>query len=366
MFSTRHHRGPLRSTLALLVSTGILVGLSIAPRAASADSIDDKRRQAANIADQLENLTEQMDALGENYSESLVLQADLSVEIDRAQADVAAAEAQLGQMRGTLYMSAVTQFMHGGRNSTLTNLFASSGGVQDALQRGQLTSIAMNQGSLTTDSLDATATSLTKKKVLLEKKRKQAERVGADVLERKGAAEALAERYEQLKSTVQGDLVDLLREERERREAQALSDAQREAAGYKSKYSSIQRKYGNIPKVSARSQQAIRAALSQLGVPYRYGMSSPGKAFDCSGLTTYAWGKAGVGLARNSRAQFNTLPKIPKQLAQPGDLIFTGSPIHHVGIYLGNGTMVHAPQSGDVVKIGPIRWYKVVGVVRPG
>ena len=366
MFSTRHHRGPLRSALALLVSTGILVGLTIAPRAASADSIDEKRRQAANIADQLENLTEQMDALGENYSESLVLQADLSVEIDRAQSDVAAAEARLGQMRGTLYMSAVTQFMHGGRNSTLTNLFASAGGVQDALQRGQLTSIAMNQGSLTTDTLDATATSLTKKKAVLEKKRKQAERIGEDVLKRQGAAEALASRYEQLKSTVQGDLVDLLREERSRREAQALTDAQREEAGYRSQYSSIQRKYGNIPKVSARSQQAIKAALSQLGVPYRYAMSSPGKAFDCSGLTAYAWGRAGVGLARNSRAQYNTLPKIPKQLAQPGDLIFTGSPIHHVGIYLGNGTMVHAPQTGDVVKVGPIRWWKVVGVVRPG
>jgi cell wall-associated NlpC family hydrolase len=72
-----------------------------------------------------------------------------------------------------------------------------------------------------------------------------------------------------------------------------------------------------------------------------------------------------VGLPRNSRRQYNALPKIPKQFAQPGDLIFTGSPIHHVGIYLGNGTMVHAPQTGDVVKIGPIRWWKVVGVVRP-
>lgn len=200
----------------------------------------------------------------------------------------------------------------------------------------------------------------------MEKKRKQAISIGAVANKRLGAAEALAARYEQLQSTVQGDLVDLLREERNRREAQALSDAQREASTYKSKYASIQKKYGNIPKVSARSQSVIRAALSQLGVPYRYGMSSPGKAFDCSGLTTYAWGKAGVGLKRNSRAQFNSLPHIPKELAMPGDLIFTGSPIHHVGIYLGNGTMVHAPRTGDVVKIGPIRWWKVVGVVRPG
>lgn len=365
MNATRRHRGSRRSVLTHILSAALLVGLVVFPSRASADTIDDKRRQAEAIADQLENLVEQMDMLGEDYAESLVEQAELATEIEQAQADVAAAEAQLSQMRGTLYMSAVTQFMHGGRNSTLTNLFASAGGVQDALQRTQLTSIAMNQGALTTDSLDATATELTKKKEVLEKKRKKAESVASYVLERKGAAESLAEKYEQLQSSVQGDLADLLREERSRRERQALEDAQREAAGFKSKYASLRKKYGNIPSVSARAQTAVRAALSQLGVPYRYGMSSPGRAFDCSGLTTYAWGKAGVGLPRNSRRQYNALPKIPKQFAQPGDLIFTGSPIHHVGMYLGNGTMVHAPQTGDVVKIGPIRWWKVVGVVRP-
>ena len=338
---------------------------AVMPGQVSADSIDQKRAQAANIADQLEKLAEQMGMLGEDYAEALQTQADLSVEIKQAQADVAAAEAELAEMRGTLYNSAVTQFMHGGRNSTLTNLFASSGGVQDALQRSQLTSIAMNQGSLTTDSLDATATELSKKKVVLEKKRKQAESLALDVRSRQSAAEDLSARYLELQSSVQGDLADLLREERQRRDAQALADSQREAAGFKNRYSSLQKKYGNIPSVSARAQTAVRAALSQLGVPYRYGQSSPGKAFDCSGLTTYAWGKAGVGLPRNSRRQYNALPKIPKQMAQAGDLIFTGSPIHHVGIYLGNGTMVHAPQTGDVVKVGPIRWWKVVGVVRP-
>jgi cell wall-associated NlpC family hydrolase len=345
--------------------TSMVLVPAVMPGQVSADSIDQKRAQAANIADQLEKLAEQMGMLGEDYSEALQTQADLSVEIKQAQADVAAAEAQLAEMRGTLYSSAVTQFMHGGRNSTLTNLFASSGGVQDALQRSQLTSIAMNQGSLTTDSLDATATELSKKKVVLEKKRKQAESLAEDVKSRQGAAEGLSSRYLELQSSVQGDLADLLREERQRRDAQALADSQREAAGFKSKYSSLQKKYGNIPSVSARAQTAVRAALSQLGVPYRYGQSVPGKAFDCSGLTTYAWGKAGVGLPRNSRRQYNALPKIPKQMAQAGDLIFTGSPIHHVGIYLGNGTMVHAPQTGDVVKVGPIRWWKVVGVVRP-
>lgn len=350
----------------LLAACLVLTGLVALPEGARAEPVDDKRRQVAALADELERMTERLDSLAEDYVEAIALEEELTVEIDSAQAEVAAAEAQLAQMRGTLYLSAVTQFMHGGRNSTLTNLLASSGGLQDALQRSQLTSIALNQGSLTTDSLDATATELTKKRRELEKKRAKAESAAKYVLTRQGATEELARKFEELKNSAQGELADLLREEQRRREAQALADAEREAAGFQGKYASLQAKYRNIPKVSARSQTAIRYALAQLGTPYRYAMSSPGKGFDCSGLTAYAWGKAGVGLPRNSRRQFNALPKIPKELAQPGDLIFTGTPIHHVGIYLGGGRMVHAPQTGDVVKVGPIRWWKVVGVVRPG
>lgn len=352
-------------SLVVAVVVALIVGPSLSVPGASASPVDDKRRQAANIADQLERLADQMDMLGEDYAEAVALQSDLGIEIEQAQADVAAAEAQLAQMRGTLYLSAVTQFMHGGRNSTLTNLFASSGGVQDALQREQLLSVAMNQGALTTDSLDSTAIELTKKQDVLERKRKQAESAAATVLKRQSAAESLITRYEQLQSSVQGELADLVREERERREAALLADSQRRSAEYQSRYAAEQRKYGNIPAVSARAQTAIRAALSQLGVPYKYATSLPGKSFDCSGLTTYAWGKAGVGLPRNSRAQYNALPKIPKQLAQPGDLIFNHRPISHVAIYLGNGTMVHAPQPGSVVRIAPVKWDKVVGVARP-
>ncbi|MFM8554159.1 MAG: NlpC/P60 family protein [Acidimicrobiales bacterium] len=360
----RAPRPPVRPALALVLTLVAVLGPG--PRSAGAEPIDDKRRQAAAIADQLDALAEQMNTLGEDYSEALATQDDLGQEIDAAAADVAAAEASLAQMRGTLYLSAVTRFMNGGHGSTLGTLLASSGGLQDSLQREQLTSIALNQGALTTDSLDASATELSKKKEVLEKKRKQAEAVARSVLQRQGATESLIARYEQLQSSVQGDLVDLLREERQRRDAADLERSQRESNQFQSKYSSLQARYKNLPKVSARSQVAINAALKQLGTPYRYAMSRPGVAFDCSGLTTYAWGRAGVGLPRNSRAQYNALPKIPKSLAMPGDLVFTGSPIHHVGIYLGGGTMVHAPRYGDVVKVSPVRWWKVIGVVRPG
>jgi cell wall-associated NlpC family hydrolase len=119
-----------------------------------------------------------------------------------------------------------------------------------------------------------------------------------------------------------------------------------------------------VPPPSPGAAGAVAAAMSQVGVGYRYASSAPGVAFDCSGLTSWAWGRAGVGLPRNSRAQYAATPHVPIEQIQPGDLVFSGSPIHHVGIYIGGGQMVHASQPGVGVVVSPIR--NVVGVGRPG
>ena len=123
---------------------------------------------------------------------------------------------------------------------------------------------------------------------------------------------------------------------------------------------------GNPPPVSGRAQVAVSAAASQLGVPYKFAQSSPGVAFDCSGLTAYAWGQAGVAIPHQSAAQYASTPHVPKDQAQPGDLIFYYSPISHVGIYVGGGSMIHAPNTGSVVSYSAVHWDKVVGVSRPG
>jgi cell wall-associated NlpC family hydrolase len=106
--------------------------------------------------------------------------------------------------------------------------------------------------------------------------------------------------------------------------------------------------------------------MSQLGTPYVGYSASPGVGFDCSGLTSWAWAQAGVGLPHQSRAQFGSLPHVPIEAAQPGDLLFFYSPISHVSMYIGGGQQVHAPATGDVVKVVPVNWSKVVGVGRPG
>jgi cell wall-associated NlpC family hydrolase len=118
--------------------------------------------------------------------------------------------------------------------------------------------------------------------------------------------------------------------------------------------------------VSSRASVAVSAAQAQLGVPYQFARSSPGVAFDCSGLTAYAWSQAGVSIPHQSASQFSSTPHVPQAQAQPGDLIFYYSPISHVGLYVGGGSMIHAPNTGSVVSYTAVHWDKVVGVTRPG
>ena len=137
------------------------------------------------------------------------------------------------------------------------------------------------------------------------------------------------------------------------------------------------------PGSATAAQTAIDAAMDYLGTPYAWGgggTRGPGPGmdpdegvigFDCSGLTQYAYGRAGITIPRNSRAQYAALPKVASDELQAGDLVFWGSggsdpgSIVHVAIYLGGGKVVQAPESGDVVKVSPMWWRNYVGAVRP-
>ncbi len=120
------------------------------------------------------------------------------------------------------------------------------------------------------------------------------------------------------------------------------------------------------PAVSPRAGTAVAAALSQQGVPYQAYAMAPGVAFDCSGLTAWAWAQAGVRLPHQSAMQYAALPQIATADARPGDLLFYHSPISHVTMYLGNGVQVQAARPNSVIQVGPVAWGKVVGVGRPG
>ena len=104
---------------------------------------------------------------------------------------------------------------------------------------------------------------------------------------------------------------------------------------------------------NAVAQVAVDTALAQQGDPYVWAGAGP-DTFDCSGLTQFAYAAAGVSLPHSSRMQSTIGTPVARADLQPGDLIFFYSPVGHVGMYIGNGLMVHAPTTGDVVRIASV------------
>ncbi len=116
---------------------------------------------------------------------------------------------------------------------------------------------------------------------------------------------------------------------------------------------------------SGRAAAAIAYAMAQVGDSYVYGATGE-SAFDCSGLTMRAWGAAGVGLPHSSSAQYSSGAHVSASALQPGDLVFYYSPISHVGMYIGNGMIVHAANPSSGVQVSGLYSMPYVGAVRPG
>jgi len=368
--------------LAGLVTMALVAEVAVGTAAdsvASAQSIDEQSRRVARLADQLEELEAEIDRYAEDYAVALDEQARLAEEIEAATVRVAELEVQLGELEGDLTTVALAAFVSGGAAGTLTSLLTSTGGITDAVQRQHLTRVALDAGVVDADDLAALVERLAAERRSLERAEERMAGLAEAAEEARQRAEEQRADYQRQYSEAKNELGQLIVQERARRERQRLVESQRQAEAFRqAQQAAAAARAGsgggasravalpNIPPPSTKAGIVINAALSQLGVPYRYATSRPGVSFDCSGLTKWAWGMAGVPLPHQSRRQFNTTTRVPKEYAQAGDLIYYYSPISHVGIYLGDGRLVHAPATGDVVKISAVNWSRVAGVTRPG
>jgi peptidoglycan DL-endopeptidase CwlO len=118
-----------------------------------------------------------------------------------------------------------------------------------------------------------------------------------------------------------------------------------------------------LPMISNVGTRALRYALTKIGDPYVWGAAGPGE-FDCSGLVMWAFAQEGISLPHYTGAQWNSGMHVSRDELEPGDLVFFYADISHVGLYLGNGLMVDAPQTGEDVKVQAINWSIFVGAVR--
>ncbi len=119
----------------------------------------------------------------------------------------------------------------------------------------------------------------------------------------------------------------------------------------------------NLPTSNTVGAEALRYAMTRRGDPYVWGAAGPDE-FDCSGLVMWAYAQVGISLPHYTVSQYNMGEHISRSQLEPGDLVFFYAGIDHVGIYLGDGLMVDAPSTGQVVQVQPVMWNVFVGAVR--
>jgi len=394
-------RRSFRSLLgAMAVALGMLAGpLVVHAVGAHADGVDDAQRKVDQILDELDNLRNQMGQIDEDYSAALDRQDQLAIEITASQARIDELTIQLGDVEGVLQQIAVARFT-GGDSLSLSPIFSDAATYSQAEQRVALGLVAIDTGESDIDGLQSLVDDLAAERASLERKQQEAASLIATLEQKQKDYTELETAYLAKEAQARADLgQEKLAAAEEARAAAAAEqqarNSEQAAASAAAATPAAPRGGGGdtgggntgggggdtgggntggggdtggspAPAVSGKAGIAVSAAYSQLGVPYRFATSSPGVSFDCSGLTKWAWGRAGVGMPHQSGAQYGSFPHVSKDEAQPGDLIFYYSPIGHVGIYIGGGQMIHAPQTGDVVKVSTVHWNKVVGVARPG
>jgi len=390
-------RRPLRS---LLVATALAAGLIGGPQIVKAAGVAEAEQSLEAAQDALDNLVDQMGQLDEDYGAAQDRKAELDEEIAVSQAKVDQMSAELGAVQQVLQDLAVTKFTSGG-STALSPLFSDASTYSAAEQKAALGRVALDTGEATADDRQLLVDELNDEQANRQRKLDEAAQLVTTLEQKQAEFEQLQVAYEQKLAAAEAAYGKAQVEaEMARREAAADAAAAAAAAANQPAPATGGNTGGGTtspgrggggntggdtgsgsgsgggttpappkptaPPVSGKAGVAVSAAYSQLGVPYKFAAESPGVAFDCSGLTKWAWGRAGVYLPHQSRAQYGAVPHVSKDQAQPGDLIFYYSPIGHVGIYVGNGMMVHAPQTGKTVSLVPVRWGKVVGVGRPG
>jgi cell wall-associated NlpC family hydrolase len=202
----------------------------------------------------------------------------------------------------------------------------------------------------TVKSIAAYRQDIRDRRVKLGADKKAAVKLVASAAENKAEVESLQGKLEQMTAGIKADLRRL------EQQAAARAQAAAQAAAAQQTGSTAGGGGGTVvdPGGSGHSS-VVGIAQRYLGVPYVYGGASP-SGFDCSGLTMYCYAQIGIGLSHGATDQQRASTQVPLSALQPGDLVFFGSASysHHVGIYVGGGSMIHAPHTGAVVSYGSI------------
>jgi len=384
--SLNHPRGlglaSIGATLAITVVFGVLspLGLPMLSGAlpASADPLASAQAQASQLAAQIQAEGQHLEVLSQQYDAAEQQVQSLATQVSQIQGQIAVTKQKVATSRANLRREALSAYMSG-TEVGLENLF--SGPSANSSLANEYRTVAAGNLSTAIDSLNVAENSLNAQQAQLQSTESQAQTAASQAASARTAAQGAQQQEQQTLTQVKGQIAVLVAQQqaaeaaaqaaafqaRQAAEAAAAQASRSGSPGRASGGSSAAATAANAP-VAPGGPGAVQAAQSQLGVPYVWGGEDPGVGFDCSGLTQWAWGKAGVSIPRTAQDQYDAIVHISLSDLEPGDLLFWNdgtSSIQHVAMYVGGGEVIQAPETGENVSYAPIWNGGLVGAGRP-
>ncbi|OIK04757.1 C40 family peptidase [Streptomyces monashensis] len=328
MASHRRPKQPSRTRVTVLTTAA---AAAVVLSANAADAAPSEKLGKDEVKAKVDKLYEQAEQATEKYNGAKEKQQRLQKEISTLQDGVARGQQDLNKLRDGLGSLATAQYRSGGIDPSV-QLFLSSH-PDDFLDRAS-----------TLDQLSAQQVDALKK---IQDQQRELTQERAEATEKLRDLAATRTELGTKKKEVQSKLAaaQKLLNTLTAKEKAALATEQARA----DRSATARVDLGTGSSTSGRASAAFAAARSQLGKPYVYGATGTA-SYDCSGLTSWAYAQAGVSLPRTSEAQTGAGTRLTRSQLQVGDLVFFFNDLHHVGLYAGNGQILHAPRTGTVVR----------------
>ncbi len=344
MASRPHLPRFLSAATALATAVGLAVAAAPSPAAA-----DNTAQQLAAAAAALARVDALAEFAAERYNKARLDLARAQRSVDDAKARLARANADYDQLRSEVSGFAAAAYRGQDLSAVIVVADSNPGDLLDRIST--LQAVSHGQQTALAEVLRA---------------RHAQEQAQADATAALAAAQSSTRELKAQKASLERAAAQQLQIVSGLRSKQAAQlQAQARAAAAAAAALSLAPATPPVVSGSGGAAVAVQWAYRELGKPYVWGASGP-DAFDCSGLTQFVWAKAGVSLDHYTGAQWTEGRHVPRSQLQPGDLVFYGSDLHHVAIYIGNGQMIEAPHTGTNVRISSYDRPDYAGAVRPG
>lgn len=344
----------------------VMLGTTVS---ASAQSAGDKRAQAQAIIAEIQGIDEEVGAAAERWNGANLELDSITSELAQTREDLVRARRLLEVSRARAAARLRELYVNGEPSSTLEVLLGASSlddvitGL-DAVER-----IASQDASIVRQAKTFRSRVVDREEQLARAQEEQAAIVEQLAAEKAAIEARLAER-QRLLASVKDEIARIEEAERRRqaelrRRAQLELERQQRAAAEQAAQATPaaasepapapapRPDYAPPPADASKGAQVVAIAMQYLGIPYVWGGASPSQGFDCSGLTMYVFAQVGVSLPHYAAAQFGMGVPVSKDQLQAGDLVFFRG-LGHMGMYIGGGNFIHAPRTGDVVKISSL------------